>query len=459
MSNVYDVMKLLNMTENVEQIQKKFKLAGASTDVKIRRQTVRSTGLLMSDLMLNGGIYPAGWYTFFGPEQSAKSTLQMSVASSIASTDIPLIAHYDAEGSMTPDYLESILNNMLRSTKTELDVHHMLGMKKPNSKDWLIEPRMRYYPENGLERIWQSISAVLRNLPDKVYTEGKWWLLFSRTKENISRFKAGSKYSGLVNKDLGERYNVIAVEAGDEGTPQALFLVDSYPAMVPESEEDDEGDNSLAIQARAHAKYARLVRGKLRRKHSIVIGVNQLRLRPMSQYNPEYEPCGEYLKFASDVRVSQRALSVPHGTGQFEEEDSVISKGKDLYRYIRMRTGKNKFGSPNIEAWFRIWTSDHIGNAMGFCPVYDTWKYLQETNQVDGTMGRKFSISPNILEGNIKPMKWLDLKKIILLEGTALKEHCKTLGITKKPNVRKKCFDQIKSGEGHELYYESIANK
>ena len=595
MSDVYDVMKLLDATANIEQIQKKFKLAGASTDIDIRRSTAVSTGLLMTDVLLNGGIYPSGWYTFFGPEQSAKSTHMMSVMVNLVESNVPIVLYFDAEGCVTedvhircggrdlrisdlvdsvlpyeekrrvvdggktgfilpdkftvdtvgrenvearlfyggnrtttkvhlrngssieghnhpmmtlrngemkwhpieyvglgdriatanhgfveierversekskpvwdvsildhknhdyphsiitngiitgnstsPDYLEAIAGSI--SAKREFSAQNVFGIKDRKTGKWAIEPRIWYSPENSIEGIWKASAAVLRRLPDKVYAEGSWWLLYENTRENMSRFK------GQTNTAMGKKYGKVVVPSIDEGAAQALILIDSYPSMVSDSQNTDDGDNALGVEARGHSRHGKLVKGMLKRKHATVLGVNQLRdsINIGNPYGPkEYEPAGNWLKYASDVRISQRPRAVPHASGQLEEEDSVLfDQGKDTYRYICMKTIKNKFGSPHLEAWYRVWLSDPMGQGLGLCPVYDTWAYLKATGQAKGTM-RKFTII-------------MDLKSSHDITGSDLRDYAYSLGFDKNPKIRQRCFAQLASGKGLEMFYSTL---
>lgn len=364
-SSVYDVIKLIGATEIVDEIQRKFRLAASTTDVEARRSTTVSTGLLMTDIVLNGGIYPAGWYTFFGGEGSAKSSTMMNILSSVYGSNVPLIDMRDAEGSTSADYIETMARSS--GVAREFDVKKAFGVSDPKTGKWVIPPRIRYTSDNSLEGTWKSISAILKRLPDKAYIDGDWWLLFDRTKENISKFK------GQGNKKIGDQYNKIAIKSLDGGSMQALFIVDSLPALVAEADDEDEGTNAMAISARGHAKHIPKVKGRLKRKHCTILVVNQIRLNPGAMMgNPEYEPGGQAPKFASDVRIKHTARSVPHGKGSTEEEDSVQFKsGVDTYRYIHLRAIKNKYGTPNVEAWHRLWLSDPIGKAHGFCPVWD----------------------------------------------------------------------------------------
>jgi hypothetical protein len=171
--------------------------------------------------------------------------------------------------------------------------------------------------------------------------------------------------------------------------------------------------------------------------------------------NPEYEPGGEALKFASSVRVRQAARSVPHGKGPIEEEASVLYEDcKDSYRYIHMKAIKNKTSTPYLESWQRIWINDGTGTAHGFDPVWDTFQYLKHTGQLEaGSTMRKLKIP---MLGIKKPVTWQDFKGLILLKGKDLQVKCKELGISTPPKLREKCKAQMAKGEGQKLFFNNL---
>lgn len=808
---VYDVMKLLAIESNVSRVQKKYKISGSTTDIEARKSTAVSTGLLMEDILLGGGVYPGGWYTIFGGEQSSKSTNMMTMACSFYNSGVPLIWYQDAEGcvtedtlirvdgkdvsfrdlldsvlpynvehhvkelskllkgganctldinicvdtldrrnakaklfyggykpiteirlfngkslkghnhpvrvirknsdvaewikiesirlddiivnvedwyvdsvgyavvsiqkldydhvwdvsivdaketdtlphsiitngllthnSTTPEYIDSIANNL----GTDGNMANMFGLKDQKG-NWVVEPRMTLTNDNSLETFYKSLSTLLKSLPDKIFVDGEWWLLFDRTKENMSRLK------GKHNTKIGDKYGKIAMPSLDGGTPQALILLDSLPMLVTDSEDTEDGDNSLGVDARGHSKHLKKLRGKLKRKHATVIAINQLRAAIMTNYGPpEYEPCfigstpvlladgtyktireivdnrlevnvaslnietgeisskpiidwknngvksssdlcmvmyqvvstelegvdpcvayvvctkdhkiwtstgwieafnlkenddimvggttityddtqlvnqyskvvsvneckgdeevnvydltvadnhtyfvgkcrnavinsvhenrmgnvileslridtftnkgsiavsncGNAVKYAADVRVKQTSRAIPHGSGSIEEEPSVIVEGgTDQYRYINMKGHKNKFGTPYIEVWCRLWVADTHGIGHGFDVVWDTYQYLKTTGQLEGNM-RKLSFS--IGKVSTKKMTWLEFKELILFnkDKKAFKEIAQKVGIEKYIDIRKLCFEQIKSGGGMEKFFTTLHN-
>ena len=446
--DVYGVMRLLQAGSLMEDVAKKWLLSDATLDPEVTRKSTVSTGLLMTDILLNGGIKPGGWYTMFGREGSSKSTHMLTMCVNLSYSDVPLIAFYDPEQSNSPSYIEAIASTQHKEKGG--DPQTMFGVRNPTTGKWEVEPRIYYWNEHLLEPIWKSAASMLRRLPDKMHVDGEWWLAFDRKKADMSRLK------GMTNRKLSERFGKLVVPSEDEGNMQALILVDSYPGMVPEGAASDEDDASLALSARKHGENVPKVKGLLKRKHAALVGVNQLRERPAVRFgSPEYEPCGTALKFFSDVRISHRPRNVPHSTSDsLEHEASVEHSGEDVYRYILMRTVKNKMGSPNLEAWQRIWIRDPLGEARGYCPVWDTYQYLVHTGQVAVGRGRKLEVSlPGI---SLPKMDWLDFKALLLFRGGRLKEKCASLGIKENPRIRQRCFDQMSDGAGTSLYFETM---
>ena len=74
----------------------------SQVDISANKVTT-STGLLSLDLMTSGGLVSGGWYTFFGGEQSCKSTLASTQMANAITTKIPYLLYFDYEGCVTKD--------------------------------------------------------------------------------------------------------------------------------------------------------------------------------------------------------------------------------------------------------------------------------------------------------------------------------------------------------------------
>lgn len=257
----------------------------------------------------------------------------------------------------------------------------------------------------------------------------------------------GDKYDKNYFKKTG-KYRVRA----KDGNLQALVILDSYPAMLPEKQDVDDPGSAMAMQARMFSEQIKRVKGKLRAKRIAIVGVNQLRKAPMVAYgNPEYEPCGESLKFYSDVRLRMqpRVLNAAPGItdkGMILEEKSIAGGGGvDKYRMIHVRAHKNKLSVPNMEGWLRLWIEDGDGNARGFDPVWDTWRYLVDSGQATG---KRNSIRLNIKGKEIKKVvSWAEFKMLIVGSKDQQKKIFEYLGV--KPfDLRSWCVKDLHEGSG-----------
>lgn len=274
------------MDDQLDLIEKKTKV---SSQDAARHAPRIPTGLLALDMYLDGGIVPGGWYTFSGGEQSCKSTMTMSIMASLiklAYSGVSVV--FDYEGSTDAEYVAG----QLKTFGVKIDPKTIFGVRDGEEGGWIIKPRIRYYaPDNGT-RFFDFMAMLRKRLPDKlVEKDGRAYFIFENTKEN------SKKVAGKYDKKWFSRYNQFKVPAPD-GHMQAIALVDSYPAMLPDQQDDDEVSGAMAVQARMFSDGIKRFRGGMRRKMMTVVGVNQLRQKPAVMFgSPEYEPCGDALKF------------------------------------------------------------------------------------------------------------------------------------------------------------------
>ena len=444
-----------NIDATLDNIEKK---AGISENTLDKSEGRMSSGNLCLDIVLGGG-YTAGWYTNFGQEQCCKTTEAVSVLVSAINHNVPIIAYYDFEGSASPEYIENIMRNM----GLKADVKSIFGVKNREG-EYLIKPRVRYRSEAIAEKFFDFVAGLERKLPDKKKIGEQWYYIYENTKENQKLL------AGKYDKAYFSKTNLFRVPAPD-GSLQAMILVDSYPAMLPENKDVDDPNGAIASQARMFSEQLQRVKGRVRSKRIAILGINQLRLRPMTMGNPEYEPCGEALKLYSDVRLrhASRAISAaPYITasilakakknGGIEMEKSVQHKGEDSYRYIQVRAHKNKLSRPYLEAWLRLWITNPKGEAQGFDPVYDTFAYLKLTGQVDGKRDKmriKLKSGKNLIEAK-KHIDWYEFKQLILGDKRTIKEVCEEMGM-KPTMIRDFCFKQMASGVGIDLFNDAQA--
>lgn len=419
----------------------------------IESATPMSTGMLVLDLLYGGGIR-AGWYTNFGKEQSSKTTGALVIAANAVKAGVPIISYSDFEGSSVASmpYIRAIL----KTCGVDKTLGEVFGQKDQETGKWITAPIVRFSAETIGERFFDLLSATLRALPDKKSIGGKWWLVYEDNKVNKAKL---AEYS---DPSMAKRYgNGIWIPAPNAEL-QAIFIVDSYPAMNPSANDEDETNNSIALQARMFSKQLPRVKGYLAKKMVAVIGTNQLRANPLDRYHPEVEPCGESLKYSSDVRCkfTPRASGQPlwpknfdKDTGWEIEKSVEAENGRDGYRYIHVKTIKNKLSTPNRIGWLRIWASDASGEGRGYDPVFDTAYYLYLTGQLVGRGRRSMKLLLN--KAAVQPsITWEQIKLWVLGTTAQKKEICKALGFTKSFDLRKLCFHQLRTGVGEKLYVE-----
>lgn len=406
-----------------------------------------STGLLCLNTLMGGGIAP-GMYTFLGPEQSGKTTAAITILGASIGENVDLRVLWDAENSTgsSIDYVTNVFNTSgVKATVDQI-------FEGDNTAGKL--PLVVYRDDYEGDKFFKWVHGLQKRLPDKRFEDDAWWFVYDedakvkeRIKDRIDKRMTAKQEAGLWVK-------------ADDGRLQAIVLIDSYPSLVPSKMDEDDGDNSIAIQARMFAKHLPRIKGALRAKRIAIVGINQLRINPMARFgNPEVEPGGEALKFFSDVRLRffPRALSGapynPKGEGQLETEPSVtVAGGVDTYRYVHVGPKKNKLSPPGRQAWLRVWITDGNNEAQGFDPVFDTYHYLVQTGQANA---KRSAIRLNVasLGEATKVLNWQEFKTLILGTKQQRAPLFEKIGY-KNIDLRKGCFSQIKRGKSEEMYTE-----
>lgn len=440
----------------LDSIEKKYGLSSSLVD---RDEKRLSTGLLALDLLLNGGIVGGGWYTIFGGEQSCKSTLTMTLLCMIQNAIEDLgrkiaASIFDYEGSSDIEYI----GNMMEVLGLKGDAANIFGVRDDDTGNWMIKPKVRYYMPDSGEEFFRYVSKIKRALPDVQKIGDHYWYIYEHTVENKKKF-AGQYDTKYLTKS-----NKIRIPAPD-GFMQAVSIVDSYVAMLPDRLDDDDSNEAMAEQARMFAAGIKKIRSGMRKKRITVFGVNQLRLRPAVMHqNPEYEPGGEALKFFSDVRIKSTSRgSAPYGfvldKGIMEENSVTVPEGKDIYRFIVLKTIKNKLGGiPNREVWARVWITDGDGRARGFDPVFDTFEYLKQLGYVDGTRNN-LKFHPDVPLHGAKKLSFEDFKILVLGTKKQITEVCERVGLKKAGNIRSWCANHCASGKGPKRYKDQIVKR
>ncbi|QZE60156.1 hypothetical protein pEaSNUABM35_00239 [Erwinia phage pEa_SNUABM_35] len=316
------------MDDVLDGIEKKTKV---SSQDAARHAPRISTGCLALDMYLSGGIVPGGWYTFSGGEQSCKSTMTMSIMASLIRLKYSGISVvFDYEGSTDAEYVAG----QLKTFGVKVDPKTIFGVRDDKDGSWIVKPQIRYYaPDNG-ERFFDYMSMLRRRLPDKIVEkDGTAYYIFENNKENAK------KVAGKYDKKWFSRNNQFKVPAND-GHMQAMVIVDSYPAMMPDQVDDDDGSKAMALQARMFSDGIKRFRGGMRRKMMTIVGVNQLRQKPAVMFgSPEYEPGGDALKFYcfdkdTLIRTDHGVLTAPQIKALLDAGTEVSVESFDGYQKI-----------------------------------------------------------------------------------------------------------------------------
>jgi recombination protein RecA len=172
-----------------------------------------------------------------------------------------------------------------------------------------------------------------------------------------------------------------------------VIVVDSVAALVPKAEIAGEmGEFEIGLQARLMSQALRVLSSSIAKTKSIVIFLNQTRMKIGSYGKPETTPGGLALKFYASVRIELKRAA------QIKKGDEIIGN-KILAKVV-----KNKVAAPFKTAEFNIYynegiskEADLINTGLKYGVIKKSGSWLEFENK---KLGQGFEQAKEFLKQN-----------------------------------------------------------
>lgn len=354
------------LAQAAKAAEKKSKLESILTNRKADASITSTTGCLMLDYILGGGIPSGRIVGISGDEHLGKSVLATQIAAEQLNSGRYAVM-FDAEGTSDPSFLakRGIDFDAFRGQRNSK------GVLKPGQKDQIFF----YQPHTG-DQLKQYMSILCSGLPE----------------------------------DRSFR------------PPPLIFLLDSVISLISDEIFNKVDGNTTAMHARMYAEILPIISGHLVRTGASFVYTNQVRDdvgNAMGGFgDKEKEPAGRALKFFSSARIRLNRYKPklsnhnnkdhpfvddfiptykPKAGGTGEELTNGQPNGiYDRYRYTGMSTIKNKAFTPFKNCWMRIMFEEAGETGSGIDPVFDIFTLLLELDLIEkGKNKQTFVLKPN----------------------------------------------------------------
>lgn len=203
-------------------------------------------------------------------------------------------------------------------------------------------------------------------------------ILFESYGVDIDKTELYKGYDGEENIDILEK----VASSGE----YAVIVVDSVSALVPMAEVDAKiGDQQMGLHARLMSKTMRRLVPIANRTNSLIIFINQLRMKIGNSYgNPETTTGGEALGFWSTGRISVRG-----GEAKDRRIGAQEDKADIIGHTCIFSVEKNKVSIPFRKASGRLiyakgfdkyWEIMSLSKELGITELFGAWyKYKDES--------------------------------------------------------------------------------